>query len=277
VAGTPTLPKEPRLLKTADWTPYLNLAYHWSDAIMAYASYSEGFKSGGFTQRVFPPLPAVPTVNPEFVEVYEAGVKLQTPGRRLRLNGAVFYTDYTDIQVQGFTLATGVAPIYVNGPSARVQGAELEFQAAPSRNWLIEGGIGYLDDQYLELPDGVIGLDTSKRFERISKWTLNAATQKVFALGADHGSLTPRVAWTYRSKYYNDSSNIEAIAQPGYSSLDASLGWRSAEGRWSLSASVDNLGNEEHVVGASYNAIIRNYNVVPARGREWYVRAQVEF
>jgi iron complex outermembrane receptor protein len=275
--GTPTLPKDPATLETSEWTPYLNIAYRWTDDLMAYLSYSEGFKSGGFTQRVFPPLPEVPTVDPEFVTVYEAGFKLQAFDQRLRLNGAAFYTDYTDIQVQGFTLATGVAPIYINGPSASVQGAELEIQVAPPGDWLVEGGLGYLDDEYDELPEGVIGLDESKQFERLSKWTLNAAVQKVFTLGSGYGSLTPRVAWSYRSKFYNDASNVEAIAQPGYSLWDASLGWRSNTGRWSVSANVDNIADEDYIVGAAYNAIVRNHNVVVARGRQWSVRAQVEF
>jgi len=275
--GTPTLPNVRQSLTTSKWTPYLNAAYHWTDDLMIYASYSGGFKSGGFTQRVFPPLPAVPTVNPESVKVYEAGFKLQTADRRLRLNGAAFYTDYTDIQVQGFTAATGVAPIYINGPSARVQGFELELQAAPARNWLVEAGVGYLDDKYLELPAGVIGLDTSKHFERLSKWTLNAATQTTINLGGTRGSLTPRLGWSYRSKAYNDAANIEAIAQPAYSLLDANLGWRSDSGRWSIAATVNNILDRDYIIAASYNAIVRNYNVVPARGREWSLRMQVEF
>jgi iron complex outermembrane receptor protein len=276
-AGTPTLPKDPATLESSEWTPYLNVAYRWTDDVMTYLSYSEGFKSGGFTQRVFPPLPAVPTVDPEFVKVYEVGFKTQTAGQRLRLNGAAFYTDYSDIQVQGFTLATGVAPIYINGPSASVQGFELEMQAVPGDDWYLEAGVGYLDDEYDELPEGVIGLDESKQFERLSEWTLNASVQKQFSLGGSYGALTPRVGWSYRSKFYNDSSNVEAIAQPSYSLWDASLGWRSDSGRWSLTANVDNIADEDYIVAASYNAIVRNYNVVKARGRQWSLRAQVEF
>jgi iron complex outermembrane receptor protein len=275
--GTPTLPKDPETLESSEWTPYLNVAYRWTDDLMTYLSYSEGFKSGGFTQRVFPPLPGVPTVDPEFVKVYEAGFKLQTAERRLRLNGSAFYTDYSDIQVQGFTPETGVAPIYINGPSASVQGAELEMQIAPPGDWFIEGGVGYLDDEYDELPDGVIGLDESKQFERLSEWTLNASVQKAFALGTSYGTLTPRVGWSYRSKFYNDASNIEAIAQPSYSLWDASLGWRSDTGRWSITGSVDNIADEDYIVAAAYNAVVRNYNVVNARGRQWFVRVQAEF
>ena len=275
--GTPTLPKAPGRLKSSDWTPYLNLAYRWTKDLMTYVSYSEGFKSGGFTQRVFPPLPAVPSVGPEFVTVYEAGLKWQTAGQRMRLNAAVFNTDYTDIQVQGFTIDTGVAPIYINGSSARVQGFELELQASPPGHWFIEAGVGYLDDGYRDLPAGVIGLDASKHFERISKWTLSSAIQKTLALGGGRGSLTPRVDWSYRSKFYNDSANLEPIAQPGYSLLNSSVAWTSEGGRWSVAAGLDNIADKDYILAAAYNPNVGTYTVVPARGREWYMRAQLDF
>ena len=43
---------------------------------MTYASYSKGYKGGGFTQRVFPPLPATPSFSPETANVYESDSKL---------------------------------------------------------------------------------------------------------------------------------------------------------------------------------------------------------
>jgi iron complex outermembrane receptor protein len=277
-AGTPTLPKEPATLESSEWTPYLNVAYRWTDDVMTYLSYSEGFKSGGFTQRVFPTAAGRADGRPEFVKVYEVGFKTQTAGQRLRLNGAAFYTDYSDIQVQGFTLATGVAPIYINGPSASVQGFELEMQAVPGDDWYIEAGVGYLDDEYDELPEGVIGLDESKQFERLSDMDAQRiSAEAVSRSAAVTARWTPRVGWSYRSKFYNDSSNVEAIAQPSYSLWDASLGWRSDSGRWSLTANVDNIADQDYIVAASYNAIVRNYNVVKARGRHWSLRAQVEF
>jgi iron complex outermembrane receptor protein len=275
--GTLTLPKTPGHLDSNKTTPYANLAYRWTADFMTYLSYSKGFKSGGFTQRVFPPLPAVPSVGPEFVEVVEGGFKWQTADQRLRLNGAVFNTDYTDIQVQGFTSATGVAPIYINGPSARVRGAELELQASPGARWLFEAGAGYLDDKYKELPAGVIGLDTSKHFERISKWTLSSAVQKSFVLADGRGQLTPRVDWSYRAKFYNDSANTEAIAQPGYSLLNAHLSWTSDDSRWNLGAGVENITDKDYIVAATLNPIVGTYTVIPARGREWFLRAQVDF
>jgi iron complex outermembrane receptor protein len=209
--------------------------------------------------------------------VYEGGFKWQTPGQRLRINGAVFNTDYKDIQVQGFTVSTGVAPIYVNGPSARIRGAELELQASPPGHWFVEGGVGYLDDSYRELPENVIGLDTSKHFERVSKWTMSAAVQKTFMLAGNAGSLTPRIDWAYRSRFFNDSANLDPIAQPGYSLVNANAVWASSSGRWRLTGGVANVADKDYINAATFNPNVGTYTVIPARGREWYVRAEVEF
>jgi iron complex outermembrane receptor protein len=263
--------------EASEVTPYVNVAYHWTDDLMAYLSYSKGFKSGGFTQRVFPPVAQVPDVDPEFVTVYEAGFKWSAAGHRARINGAVFYTDYSDIQVQGFTAAGGVAPVYINGPKARMQGFELEVQASPAEGWFTEMSVGYLDDKYLTLPPTVIGIDLAKDFERVSKWTLAAAVQKDFELGAGGGRVRPRLDWAYRSKFYNDSSNLEPIAQPGYSVLNGSVTWLSAEEQWSVAAGVSNLSDKDYITTSVYNPTLRDYSVVPARGREWYLTVRAKF
>jgi outer membrane receptor protein involved in Fe transport len=101
--------------------------------------------------------------------------------------------------------------------------------------------------------------------------------EKAFGLGTSYGTLTPHVGWSYRSKFYNDASNVEAIAQPSYSLWDASLGWSSDTGRWSITARIDNIMDEDYIVAASYNAVVRNYNVVEARGRQWSLRVQADF
>ncbi len=260
----------------SEWTPYVNVAYQWSDELMGYLSYSEGFKSGGFTQRIFPPLAAPPSVDPEFVKVYEGGIKSTWLDRRLRMNAAVFYTDYDDIQVQGFKPETGVAPIYVNGPSARIQGLELEVAASPEPTWLIEGSLGVLDDEYQSVPPGVIGLEKSDRFERVSKVTASVAVQKVVPLGSS-GFLRPRLDVAYRSKFYNDASNLEIIAQDDYTVVNAAVTWGSADDRWSVTAGATNIFDEEYIYGAVYNASLGWYEVLPAREREWYLTLGARF
>ena len=78
---------------------------------MTYVSYGEGFKGGGFDQRVFPPRgpdgrPA--TFEPETVNMVEGGGKWENDGATLRANAAAFYSDYDDVQVR-----------VLDGPGAR--------------------------------------------------------------------------------------------------------------------------------------------------------------
>ena len=72
-------------IKDKAWTPMASLSYRFSPEFLAYASYSEGFKGGGFTQRVFPPFAFIPSFAPETSTTYEIGFKSDLAGRRLRL------------------------------------------------------------------------------------------------------------------------------------------------------------------------------------------------
>ncbi|MEM7570384.1 MAG: TonB-dependent receptor, partial [Pseudomonadota bacterium] len=76
--GVPILPPGEVSEVFSDWTPMVNLAYQWTPDVMTYFTFSEGFKSGGFTQRIFPPLPEVPSFQPETARVVEAGFKTQS-------------------------------------------------------------------------------------------------------------------------------------------------------------------------------------------------------
>ena len=122
----------------------INLAYRWNDGLMTYLTYSEGFKGGGFTQRIFPPEANLPDFAPEFVKSYEIGFKFDGWDNRLRLNGALFFTDYTDMQLL-VADPTRVGPFVTNAGDSEIKGVELELQLVPSEGWLITASLGYLD------------------------------------------------------------------------------------------------------------------------------------
>ena len=104
------------------FTPKVGLNYQLSDAVFAYASASRGFKSGGFNIGSYQNTP----FNPEKIWSYEAGVKTDLLDRRLRLNLAAFYYDYTDLQVQD---VEGNNTVVRNAATAVIQGLELETTA----------------------------------------------------------------------------------------------------------------------------------------------------
>src|SRR5690606_35094956 len=82
-------------------TPRVSLPWEASDALTLYTSYSQGFKSGGFDMRgdaVLTPA-TVDGYDPEFVDTYEIGFHSSFYQGRLNLSGAVFQSDYTDMQI----------------------------------------------------------------------------------------------------------------------------------------------------------------------------------
>ncbi|MAJ87559.1 MAG: hypothetical protein CMK28_05935, partial [Porticoccaceae bacterium] len=105
----------------SETTPMVNLAYQLNNETMIYATYSEGFKVGGFNQRIFPPEPSLPTFNPEYVKSYEAGIKTQMLENDLRVNASIYLTDYSALQ---WLIAepSRVGPYTTNAGEATIEG-----------------------------------------------------------------------------------------------------------------------------------------------------------
>ncbi len=285
-AGERILPYLWKTQTIEEVTPMINLSYDWAEDLMVYGSYSEGFKSGGFTQRVFPPIVAgftapagtpdidlIPEFQPEFVKVYELGLKYATPGRRLRVNGAVFSTKYDDLQVQVFT---SVAPVTKNAASATINGFELEMQAVPADGWFAEAAVGYLDAKYDELDTLETRLFKNDKFERVPKWSVSAALSKEFAL-ADTSTLTPRIDWSWRSKIYNDSFNAPLLTQSSYQLLNMNLTFTDRNDRFDVVAAVENLTDEEYMITGVWGAAMQSIEGVFARGREYSLTVRARF
>ncbi|MEL7028595.1 MAG: TonB-dependent receptor, partial [Pseudomonadota bacterium] len=267
-------------LETSEFTPSVSVSFDVSDTALAYFSYSQGFKSGGFTQRVFPPLEVVPTVDPEEVTVYEVGFKSALLDNRLRVNGAIFHTAYRDLQIQGFTPETGVAPVYFNAGRARIRGVELDFLANPFEGFFIEGSMGYLDPEYVELADSIqqqSGILLENQFERISDWTASIGAQYEYILAPTVGSIRPRIDWSYRSELFFNARNSEEVAQPGYSVVNGTLAYTTPDRDFELIFGVLNMFDKDYFVSAIVNDNFAAFTATPDRGRQWFLRGQVAF
>lgn len=114
----------PLELEVNHFIPRIALFYDLSPDTLVYASYTEGFKSGGWNARSFAAAGFV-AFNPEFVESYELGIKTDFWDGRGRLNATLFRADYSDLQVPAI-LPISTDFITVNAASSRVQGLELE-------------------------------------------------------------------------------------------------------------------------------------------------------
>jgi iron complex outermembrane receptor protein len=227
--------------------PHLNLSYDWSPELMTYLSYSEGYKGGGFVQRIFPDFPVVPSFDPEFVEVYEAGFKYFGASERLRLNGAAFHTDYTDLQVVVFE--SGI-PITRNAAGAEIDGFELEAEAALTGGLRLNLGIGYLDAEYTEIDPGAItdNLSVDSKLVNAPKWSVNAGAAYAVNLPG-LGTLTPRIDWSHNSRTYVDARNTPELIQDAYGLLNLSLTFEDESQKWLVQLFGTNVTDERYLMG----------------------------
>lgn len=124
--------------------------------LLLYVSYSRGFKSGGFTAYNTLNPNALDPFRPEKLNAFEAGFKSTLAQGALTLNGAAFYYDYTDQQVQSAIFDPGTGAVVgriVNAPESEIYGAELElvWRAA---EWLTIGQtLGYKEGEFADFTD----------------------------------------------------------------------------------------------------------------------------
>jgi iron complex outermembrane receptor protein len=250
--GTYLLPPTPSKISSDETTPMVNLSYALTEDFMIYATYSEGYKGGGFTQRVAEPQVIVPSFDPEFVTVYEIGSKFSGLDNRLRINGAVFFTDYEDIQVIG-SQPGALGPVNINAGEAEIKGFEIELAYLPAAGLLLELGVGYLDAEYTSFTDAVADPEGSVNNEipMTPEWSWNASISYVFEFASGH-SLTPRIDYSYSDSVFYDFDNRSALTQDSYSLWNAALAFQTADGEWLATLSGKNLTDEEYLASGDF-------------------------
>ncbi len=135
------------------WTVALD--YEFTPSSLGYFSVSRGFRSGGIDGDAN--INAV--VEPEFVLNYEVGYKADLLDDTLRFNTALWYSDYSDIQIASFTTdgdtsAQGVPIIILrNAAEATLAGFEAELEWVPNASFSLSAGIGYTDGDYDEFTE----------------------------------------------------------------------------------------------------------------------------
>ncbi|HAS15534.1 MAG TPA: hypothetical protein DCS01_09570, partial [Idiomarina abyssalis] len=228
----------------ADWSkfsPHASVSYQVDPAVMLYASYSNGFKSGGVDMRADVSLnpDASNPYDPETVDTVEFGVKSEMLDGRMRLNAAAFFSDYQDMQVtvQRAIEGGGVASQVLNAADSTVQGFEIEstFAATPTLNF--NGSLGYIDAEFDSVaffnPETQQVEDVSDlwSFQNTPKVTANLGFTKEFAL--ESGSLV----WSTNVSYRDDTQIFEVpspLDEEAYSLTNTSVVWYSNSSQWTV-------------------------------------------
>jgi len=131
--------------------PRVKLKWQPSKDLMAYVSYTEGSKSGGWQGNDRSTTASTWEINGESSENYEAGVKLQLLDGRAFIAATAFNTEFTNLQVSQWT---GTAFLTKNAAKATSKGVELDGSWRISEQWSLQGGLAYLNAKYDKFPGG---------------------------------------------------------------------------------------------------------------------------
>jgi iron complex outermembrane recepter protein len=245
------------------FTPRIALDYQITPKILAYVSYSEGFKGGGINGRPSN-LAALTIFDPEEVASYEAGLKADLFDRHVRANFAVFRADYSNIQLQRNVLINNAIVTDVNNVAkSRIQGFEAEIAIVPVAGMEFAGSVGYAHNEYTEIQPNAVVLPDSK-IPYAPELTYNLSAHYAIPLGSA-STLTPSVNYAWRSKAYVTPANTPASLLPAYGLLSARLTYAPKSGPWEASLFATNLTNERYLtsvgdstgIGIIYNILGR--------------------
>ncbi|HKQ82690.1 MAG TPA: TonB-dependent receptor [Steroidobacteraceae bacterium] len=199
-----------------------------SDDVLGYVSFNRGFKSGGFNATLL----GDPPYKPELIDAYEIGVKSDLLDRRLRFNPAVFYYDYTNIQVPFFTPQGQVG--IANGPSADIYGLDADFEALLAEGLHLFGGLTYLHARFgtyedalfnIPVPTGGNLVTTADATDHELPFTskLTATLGAEYSVPAFGGEMTLNLNAVYNDGFYTEVDNLRK--QDSYPLVNAGVTW----------------------------------------------------
>jgi iron complex outermembrane receptor protein len=215
---------------------------------MLYATYSQGFKAGGFDEGNATGLLSDIIFDDEKAKSYEAGIKIRGLQDRLRANAAIFYSEYENLQVSMFD---GVASLIVgNAAESTSKGVELDAQFAATEHLSLSASVTYLDAAYDSYPAGPCAYGqgqvcdlSGKTLPYAPEWSgnLSARWEDTLANGWTYGL---RAEAVYSDMFYTAGDLDPFVAQRAYWKYDASVSLTSPSGAWEFAIMGKNLTDE---------------------------------
>ena len=240
--------------------------YDLSDNAMSYLTYSEGFKSGGWSTRLTTAALEAPEFDEETAATTELGLKSEFFNNELRTNVALFFTNYDDLQI---SVNEGNSVFIRNAAKSTIKGVEFELEAALTESLLITANLGYVDARYNELDANVVNIDKDNLFVNTPKWKYSIAADFMSYYG--FGSIRYHIDFIQKDKVANDIGNTLLLIQDKYSVLNLNIGYEAPSHTWELAVGGHNITNERYIVSGTFNPNIGITEAAYSRPVEWYL------
>ena len=183
-----------------------NLTYKFGAGSLVYATYSEGFRPGGFNRKpcnaVTPACNSLKQYVPDSVKNYEIGGKFSLLDRTLQLNFAAYQIDWTNIQQTIFDQNISNQTFTANFTDARIRGIEGDITWRATSDFTINSAFSYNDS-------------------KLTKY--RRTTTVVNPLGSPL-SLSPKFQGNIRARYETElSSGLKPFVQAGFHYVGKSI------------------------------------------------------
>jgi outer membrane receptor protein involved in Fe transport len=237
----------------------LNTSYDLDDRLMAYFTWSQGFRRGGSSvlplSGIFAEPEAFQTFEPDKATNWEIGLKGTLLEDRVQFSVASFYIDWDKLQFDSRG-PTSAFQFVANGNNARTTGVELEGTARVSDRLTVTGGYSFIDAELTEDFDiGGLGTIVGKDGDRLPGVPEHSATLVVDYVQPLSSDLDLRLGLQglYRSGTVS-TFPLEAGGQryfdmDGFQLWNASIGVES--NRWNVSLLANNLFSDEAVTAGT--------------------------
>jgi len=226
-----------------DWKP--------NDETLIYASFSQGYRGAAFNGQAFNAPAELTFAQPEKLDAYEVGSKLEFWQRRASLDVAVFHYNYRNQQfLDTFALPGGLGTGLrtVNAPKSRVDGAELELRAKATEDLELSGSLGFLRTKYVELQLHGVDLSGNQLIQAPDVSGSLALNWRFLQL--DAGDLRLTLDGNWYSRQYFDAQNTQRVSQGAYGIANGRLSFAGKRGSTSgvdVGVWVKNLADRHYI------------------------------
>jgi outer membrane receptor protein involved in Fe transport len=244
-AVTPTVNPTVPDINQSDVTYLATLRWRPSSDFTAYLRYATGYRPGGPQTAPAGTPGAEAVIQADTTADYEGGVKGLLFGGKVSYDADIYHIDWTNVQLNGLTslgLLEGG-----NGGAAKVDGAEIEVDAAPIEGLTVGATFGYTDARLTKISaaeSAALGAVVGDALPGTSRYTASALGDYVFPLsGGVQGTVGGTVR--YQSSFLDqfparDPSPTHII--PAYATVDGRVGL--IFDRYTIQFRVANLLNQ---------------------------------
>ncbi|MEP6786607.1 MAG: TonB-dependent receptor [Sphingomonadales bacterium] len=267
-------------------TGKVGLQYEFSRNLQTYATYTRGYKGLGYNMEAATNFTTQSTLRPENVNAYELGLKGRTSDGTLSMAVAVFRSEYTNLQVQANRSdpISGVTSfVATNAGTSRSQGVEVEATLRASRNFTVDASFTYTDSTV-----NIDGLNCPLQLQAAAPVMTGTPVNMCYrtAAGATPQQnlrdstlpASPQIRISVAPRWEQEISNTLAsfiqvgvnfqgkqqfaieqdplLVQEAYTLVDATIGLRTIDKRYTMSLFVKNLFDVNYYTSVSHNSLL---------------------